>query len=315
MTRHARLLLPLFTALTIIQASSAADHALVKIAAANMRSKPSHASELVSQAVLGTPVTLLQSLDGWYLSETPDGYQGYIAANSLHPVDSIQFAAWKNSCRVMFTAPYTSRVMSRQGPVSDIHAGSILQVTGKTGIDSIKVRLPDGRRGTMPLNMVTPLDSLTASKIDTGRLTAMARALMGTSYLWGGTTTAAMDCSGLAKICYLNQGVILRRDASQQFTTGQQIGTDFHDYRRGDLVFFKSATTGNIVHVGIYDHNGLYIHCAGRVRVNSLDTGSPLYIRSNILAGAIRVIPGSQGQATVTRHSLYFPVQTAPASE
>lgn len=309
MPHYTRLLLTIITALTVISTSSAADHALVKIAAANMRSKPSHASELVSQAVLGTPVTLLQSLDGWYLTETPDGYQGYIAANSLHPVDSLQFAAWKKSHRVMFTAPYTSRVISRHGPVSDIHAGSILQVTGKAGIDSVKVRLPDGRHGTLPVGMVTPLDRLTASKIDTSSLIAMARALMGTSYLWGGTTTAAMDCSGLSKICYLNQGIILRRDASQQFATGQQLGTDFHDYRRGDLVFFKSATTGNIVHVGIYDHDGLYIHCAGRVRVNSLDQNSPLYIRSNILAGAIRVIPGSQGQTTVTRHNLYFPVQ------
>ncbi len=311
MTHYTKLLLPLITILTTVTTSSAADHALVKISAANMRSKPSHASELVSQAVLGTPVVLLQSLDGWFLTETPDGYQGYIAANSLYPVDSVKFAAWKSSRRVMFTAPYTSRVMSGQGPVSDIHAGSILQVTGKEGTDSVKVQLPDGRRGTLPLSMVTPLDSLTASKIDTLTLTAMARSLMGTSYLWGGTTTAAMDCSGLSKICYLNQGVILRRDASQQFTTGQQIGTDFHDYRRGDLVFFKSATSGNIVHVGIYDHDGLYIHCAGRVRVNSLDPGSPLYIRSNILAGAIRVIPGSHGQTTVTRHNLYFP----PADE
>lgn len=298
-------ILTILTGLTQAHAGTTG-HGIVRIAAANIRLQPSHASELVSQAVMGTPVRLLKSLDGWYRIETPDGYQGYMIANSIQTVDSTQYSNWKKSRRVMYTAPYTGRVTSSRGPVSDIHAGSVMQIIGSTDTDSVRVLLPDGRYGTLPRNAVAPLDSMGMKPVDHKAIIAMARSLMGVSYLWGGTTTAAMDCSGLSKICYLSQGIILLRDASQQAVTGMQLGPDYHDYRQGDLVFFRSARSGKIVHVGIYDRDGLYIHCSGRVRVNSLDPASPQYISANILAGACRIIPGSRDQTPVNRHPMYF---------
>lgn len=283
---------------------------LVKIATACMRANPGHSSELVSQAVMGTPLKLLDNDGGWWLVETPEGYRGYMISNSIQKVDSMAMWRWRESPRVMYTDVYTGRIVSPDGrgtPVTDIHAGSVLEVTGRTVADSIEVKLPDGRRGRLATRSVTPLDSMALTEPDTEAIVAMARALMGVSYLWGGTTPAAMDCSGLAKICYLNQGIILMRDASQQARTGTLLSTDYNEYRRGDLVFFKSATTGNIVHVGIYDHDGLYVHSSGRVKVNSLDPESPLYIPSNLLASACRITGniGTPGITPITR-SPYF---------
>ncbi|MDE7386232.1 MAG: C40 family peptidase [Muribaculaceae bacterium] len=284
---------------------------LIKVATACMRSQPGHSNELVSQAVMGTPVKLLEQDGNWYLAETPEGYRGYIIANAIAPKDSVEMYNWRESKRVMYIGHYTGRIVSRDGhgtPVSDIHAGSVLQIIPGKAKDSIDVLLPDGRSGRLARKAVTPLSDFRRHRLDTQRLIDMARSLMGVSYLWGGTTTAGMDCSGLAKICYLNQGIILRRDAGQQAVTGTILGDDFREYRRGDLVFFKSATTGRIVHVGIYDGDGLYVHSSGRVRVNSLDPESPLYIPSNILASGCRIDGNinTDGITLITSTPAYF---------
>lgn len=211
----------------------------------------------------------------------------------------------------MFTDSFTGRVVSDDGmgtPVSDIHSGSIIEIIGEKVPDSTDVILPDGRIGRLPSSSVTSLKELRENEVDTDQIIRMARDLMGVAYLWGGTTTAGMDCSGLAKICYLNQGIILPRDASQQALVGESLGTDYKEYRKGDLVFFKSATTGKIVHVGIYDRDGLYVHSQGRVRVNSLDPDSPLFVSSNILAGASRISGriGQEGITPLKKHKFYF---------
>ncbi len=291
-----------------------AGEGLVKIAAGCIRATPSHSSELVSQAVMGTPLRLLDNDSGWWLVETPEGYQGYMISTSVQPLDSMSMHRWRESPRIMFTDIYTGRILSTDSPgtpISDIHAGSVLEVTGYSPDDSIDVKMPDGRRGRLSSGSTTPLGSMGTQEPDTDAVITMARALMGTSYLWGGTTPAAMDCSGLAKICYLNQGIILQRDASQQAVTGKILGTDYNEYRKGDLVFFKSAATGNIVHVGIYDHDGLYVHSSGRVKVNSLDPESPLYIPSNILASACRITGniGTPGITPITCSRAYFNIK------
>ena len=40
----------------------------------NLRGKPSHSSELVSQAVLGTKLKILKRIGEWYMVQTPDNY-------------------------------------------------------------------------------------------------------------------------------------------------------------------------------------------------------------------------------------------------
>jgi cell wall-associated NlpC family hydrolase len=98
-----------------------------------------------------------------------------------------------------------------------------------------------------------------------------AEEFIGTPYRSGGTTSNGVDCSGLTFSVYRRVGVRLPRTSDEQARTGSHI--DRNDLRAGDLVFFGRGS--NVTHVGIYNHNGEFIHASTRahsVRYDSLDT-------------------------------------------
>ncbi|MCL2680569.1 MAG: NlpC/P60 family protein [Coriobacteriia bacterium] len=91
-----------------------------------------------------------------------------------------------------------------------------------------------------------------------------ARRFIGvTPYLWGGTTPAGFDCSGLTQWCYrVAYGINLPRTSRQQFHAGVFIPPGRRDLMQpGDLLFY--STTGrpeDIHHVAIFIGNSRMIH-------------------------------------------------------
>ncbi len=91
---------------------------------------------------------------------------------------------------------------------------------------------------------------------------------LGTPYLWGGRSSAGIDCSGLTQVCFKAMDVWLPRDASQQATCGVEVCAC--DPQRDDLAFFQNPE-GRIVHVGICLGDGRIVHASGFVRIDILD--------------------------------------------
>ena len=294
----------------ISDAADKIDYALVRISVANVREKPSHAAELGTQVIMGTPLKLDSNANGWWKVETPDGYQGYVIDNSLTVIGSEDLERWKKSQRIAVvsvdqTYVYDSECKSPNCRISDIVNGSVLETgEGNKSEGYRSVVLPDGRKGFVDAADVMDFLEWAARSCDRDSVIAFSRSLMGVPYLWGGTSSKSMDCSGLSKIAYLSQGVILPRNASAQAKKGKTVSST-DNLRKGDLLFFGNPATGRINHVGIYISGGRYIHSSGRVRISSLKEDDPLYEPADIITIKRLCDPDLQIMA-VKNHPWYF---------
>ena len=192
--------------------------------------------------------------------------------------------------------------------MSDVVLGNILEGKFDKSKRRIEVKLPDGRSGWINTADVAPIEEWAAQNFNPEKILDVAYSMEGTPYLWGGTSVKSIDCSGLAKVSYLANGIILMRDASQQALTGTRIeANNWPTCEAGDLLFFGNAKTGKVTHVAIYDHDGNYVHSSGRVKRNSVDPKSESYLTTPFLH-AVR-IAGNEGTPGITyarNHPWYF---------
>lgn len=282
--------------------------AIVKLAIASLRTDGRHAAEMATQAIMGMPVKVLEKKGDWYRVQTPDNYISYCPGNSLQLVGEREMKAWRSAKRYIVTA-YQSQMVAKPGSdetVSDLVLGNILEYKGKSG-KWIKLSTPDGREGYVAQTDVQEFAQWAQQKPDMKLVEKTARRMMGAGYLWGGTSTKVTDCSGLAKVSYFANAIILQRDASQQALTGKKIAADdWKQARLGDLVFFGSKS-GRVTHVGIYLRGGQYIHCSGRVKINSVDPKASDYLTTPFLSiSRIDGEVGTAGIVAVKDHEWYF---------
>ncbi len=290
--------------------------AQVRLSAASLRTRGAHAGEMATQALMGTPLRVLQSGGDWWRVQTPDGYIAYIPSSSVVEKTPAQMRAWRGAKRFIVTSldqvkAYNSPTAT--GPrdvVTDLVNGCIVTIPeGRPNIVNRRyhIELPDGREAYVDASALKNIDQWAAQTFNPELILDVAYSLEGTPYLWGGTSTKAVDCSGLAKTAYFANGIILMRDASQQALTGTRIEAEnWRDCRAGDLLFFGTRA-GKVTHVAIYDSNGDYVHSSGRVKRNSVDPTNPSYLTTPFLH-SVR-IGGNEGTRGITRaaeHPWYY---------
>ncbi|KMV33810.1 NlpC/P60 family protein [Franconibacter pulveris] len=83
----------------------------------------------------------------------------------------------------------------------------------------------------------------------------------GTPYRYGGMGRGGVDCSGFVMLTFRDKFELqLPRETRQQAKIGTEIDKD--DLLPGDLVFFKTGSGQNGLHVGIYDTDNQFIHAS-----------------------------------------------------
>lgn len=260
--------------------------AVIKISVANLRSKPKHSAELATQATLGTPVNVYKKVANWYLIQTPDMYLSWVDSGGIQLMSEDQFANWKASPKLIYlkTSGFSYQNPSEKSQtISDLVAGDVLELLSENS-SFYQVEYPDNRLAFIPKSEAVHYDIwLNALNPTEESLIATSKTMMGAPYLWGGTSTKGMDCSGFTKTVFFLNGLVIPRDASQQVHTGELIDEkkDFSNLKPGDLLFFgkpaTETTKERIIHVGMWIGNNEFIHSAGRVHISSMDKSASNY--------------------------------------
>lgn len=279
---------------------------------------PSYSSETVSQTLLGTPVKVLEKQGGWLRVQMPDRYIGWING-AVQSVTEDELRVYNRSQKIIVTA-FTTRSFEQSDekslPVSDLVMGNLLELTGDKG-GFFQVKYPDGRAAFVKKsNAKKTSEWLKNIKLTQKSIVSLAMQFMGVPYVWGGTSSKGLDCSGFTKTVYFNHGIILPRDASQQALTGKLVDDkgDFDKLQPGDLVFFGTKATDEnpkerVIHVGIYIGGKRFIHASDYVRINSFDPNDSLYdayntnryLRTKRILGEV----GTDGLETVFENAFY----------
>ncbi len=90
-----------------------------------------------------------------------------------------------------------------------------------------------------------------------------ALAMRGVPYVWGGSTPAGFDCSGLVRFAYQRAGITLPHSSYADWGLGRHVHR--RDLLPGDIVFF------GLGHVGLYLGGGRFVHAPETGRVVSID--------------------------------------------
>lgn len=250
-------------------------YGIINNSVANLRKNPSHSSELVSQTILGTGVSILKKEGEWYLIQTPDKYISWIDHGGIVAMSKEKYDNYFASDVGVFTRPYgfSYETKKKNRVVSDLVLGSALKIV-KIGSKHTKYKYPDGRTAWIENRLMNSISSIRGMNYSIQNLLENAHSLIGVPYLWGGTSSKGFDCSGYTKSVYLMNGYILPRDASQQVKEGILVddSRNWNLLEAGDLMFFGYYKDDKlrIDHVSIWLGDGYFIQSSKNVRISSV---------------------------------------------
>lgn len=224
---------------------------------ANMYSGPSQDKDVVSQAIYGANVGVVEDKGDWVRIRTADDYTGWVPGAAV-----LRGAPYAQSGKVaevqnLYAHLYRDPSVTRRAPLLTVPFETRLEVVAEPEKQPawLQVRLPDDRsawiqRGDIALN---------PKHLTVGETIEFAKRFLGLPYTWGGTSSYGYDCSGYMQMLCRRRGHAMPRDAQPQadWTSLTVIAKD--QLQPGDLLYF-GASEKKITHTGMYTGNGEFIN-------------------------------------------------------
>jgi hypothetical protein len=251
--------------------AAALPNAVVLRPVANMYSRPSEDADVVSQAIYGANVLLVEQREGWAHIRTGDDYTGWMPLAALRPGAPYAAAGRVAEVANRFANLYREPDVTKHAPVLTVPFETRLEVSGAPaeGAPWLPVRLPDNRPAWIQAGDVV----FNPKPLDTPAMLELARRFLGTPYTWGGTSSFGYDCSGFTQMLERRRGVSMPRDAQPQAEWSGVAPVERQDLRPGDLLYFGSSEK-HITHTGVYLGGNRFIsattHETPMVRIDDL---------------------------------------------
>jgi cell wall-associated NlpC family hydrolase len=204
---------------------------------------PSGDSMQISQVLFGEDVSVFEKANGWsWVQSKTDGYVGYVTSDTL--TTSMPSTTHRVSALVTHLYP---KADLKSMPAVAMPLNARLSVVDQNG-DYLE--LASG--GFVFAGHVKPLNEHDTDFV------SVAERFIHTPYLWGGKSSAGIDCSGLVQVSLNACGIDAPRDSDMQEA---ELGTslrvnDLDGLTRGDLVFWEG-------HVGIMQNATHLLHANG----------------------------------------------------
>lgn len=228
---------------------------------ADMHSKPAADSDVVSQAIYGSNVTLLEERDGWARIRTADEYTGWMQDAELRRLAAGErgYASGDRVAQVesLFSNLYREPDVTKHPPLLTVPFETRLEVVAEQEHEDrwIHVRLPDDRPAWLQRGDVT----LAPQRLSIAETIALSKRFLGLPYFWGGVSTFGYDCSGFTQMLCRRRGLLIPRDARIQAAWSGMLAVERDNLKPGDLVYFGKSPE-KITHTGMYIGNGEFVN-------------------------------------------------------
>ncbi|HET9409785.1 MAG TPA: C40 family peptidase [Candidatus Sulfotelmatobacter sp.] len=238
---------------------AASDNWVVIVPVANMYSSATENADVVSQAILGSDVVVLEKRHKWARIRTDDQYMGWMPFRNLRRLNA-PYGAPGHVIQVesLFANLYREADVTEHRPIITVPFETHLEaIDDAPGNDQrwLEVRLPDGR-----MAWIQRSDTVRDPKpLTIEQSIELASRFLGLPYLWGGRSSFGYDCSGFMQMLVRSRGINMPRDANLQAAWGGVQAIDRKDLRAGDLLFFGESAE-KITHTGMYMGGGDFIH-------------------------------------------------------